>query len=274
MLDTFMLAFLIWGIVVLGWAMRRRVRGVDRGRGAAGAGDGVQMGVGALRGLRRGGVRHAEAGGCAALAGRRAVAGLALLGGVSVATYLATFLPYFFTARDAVTLKSLLPLQWEMYLRQKQLLPAHTYQSDWWSWPLMRRPIWYLYEPADGAQRGILLIGNPVVMWGGPVAAPALMGWVKTGSRPPGAGVAADAGGGAVRGHPQSLGFYYYYYPASVFLCVAIAVAFDHRRARPWDELFLFAAFAMALYFLPVLSAQALTDPATFRRWTWFASWV
>jgi len=35
----------------------------------------------------------------------------------------------------------LLPFQAAMYAQQTQVLPPHTYQSSWWSWPLMIRPI-------------------------------------------------------------------------------------------------------------------------------------
>ena len=41
-----------------------------------------------------------------------------------------------------------------------------------------------------------------------------------------------------------------------------------------WVELFLLLVFALWLYFLPVLSAQALANPAAFHRFTWFNSWV
>jgi len=165
-----------------------------------------------------------------------------------------------------------------MYQRQTQVLAPHTYQSNWWTWPLMIRPIWYLYEPADGAQRGILLIGNPAVMWGGLVAVAACWrGWVKTGA----ARLLAPAmlwtfAVGIFAVIPKSLGFYYYYYPASVFVAVALAVALDEWRDEigRWVEAYLLLAFALALYFLPVLSAQALAHAGAFSRWTWFASWV
>jgi dolichyl-phosphate-mannose-protein mannosyltransferase len=206
------------------------------------------------------------------------VEALALLGGVSVATYFLTFAPAFFYAQDALTWRGLLPFQLEMYHRQTQVLPPHTYQSDWWTWPLMVRPIWYLYEQADGAQRGIWLIGNPAIAWGGLGAVAACWwGWTRTGSSRVLAPACLWAAGllqfAAI---PKSLGFYYYYYPSGIFLSVALAVAFDHWRARTrgWDEAFLLLAFALALFFLPVLSAQALTDAGAFRRWTWFASWV
>lgn len=277
MLDTFMVAFLTWAIVVLGWSMRRRGRSawiagaVLLGLATAckwAAAPYVAFAAAAFVHLKREDARR--------WSDLRIVPALALLGGVSVLTYFATFLPAFFYAQDAVTLKSLLPLQWDMYLRQRQVLPHHTYQSPWWTWPLLLRPIWYLYEPADGAQRGILLIGNPVVMYGGLAAVAALYhGWVKTGAArllaPALLFTLAVAQFAVI---PKSLGFYYYFYPASVFLCVAIAVAFDRWRARPWDEAFLLAAFALTLYFLPVLSGQALTDAGAFRRWTWFPGWV
>lgn len=277
MLDTFMTAFLVWGVVVLGWSMRRR----GKGAWIAGA---VLLGLATA--CKWGAAPYVAFAAIAFVVLKRAdprrwpdvplVSGIMLLGLTSVTAYFAAFAPSFFYHQDAVTWRSLLPLQWDMYLRQKQILPHHTYQSTWWTWPLLIRPIWYLYEPADGAQRGILLIGNPVVMWGGLVAVAALYrGWVKTGSaRLLGPALLWTLAVAQFAVIPKSLGFYYYYYPASVFLCVAIAVAFDHWRVRRWDEVLLFAAFAMTLYFLPVLSAQALTDPGAFRRWTWFASWV
>ncbi|KQT33542.1 dolichyl-phosphate-mannose-protein mannosyltransferase [Sphingomonas sp. Leaf412] len=277
MLDTFMLAFLLWGIVVLGWSIRRPGRGAwIAGAMLLGLATACKWGAAPYVAVAAAAFVRLKREDASRWPSLRIVPALALLAGVSVATYFATFLPTFLYAQDATTWRSLLPLQWEMYVRQKQVLPPHTYQSQWWTWPLLLRPIWYLYEPADGAQRGILLIGNPVVMWGGLVAVAALYrDWVKTGAwrllAPALLWTFAVAQFALI---PKSLGFYYYYYPASVFLCVAIAVALHHRRARPWDEAVVLAAFAAALYFLPVLTAQALTDPGAFRRWTWFAGWI
>ncbi|MEH3047410.1 glycosyltransferase family 39 protein [Sphingomonas adhaesiva] len=279
MLDTFMLAFLIWAIVLLAASMRSG----SWTRWTAGA---VLLGLATA--CKWAAAPYVAAAGVAFLVLRRGradrwpgmhpVLALALLGGVSVAVYFLTFLPAFFYAHDALTLRGLLPFQYEMYQRQTQGLPPHTYQSNWWTWPLLIRPIWYLYEPADGAQRGILLIGNPAVMWGGLVAVAACFaGWVKTGA----ARLLAPAmlwtfAVGIFAVIPKSLGFYYYYYPASVFVAIAAAVALDEWRGdiRRWVEAYLLLAVALALYFLPVLSAQALAHAGAFSRWTWFASWV
>ena len=87
-----------------------------------------------------------------------------------MAVYFVTFTPAFFYHFEPLTLSKLLPFQSKMYFEQTQVLQPHPYQSSWWTWPLDIRPIWYLYEPVDGAVRSILMLGNPVVMWGGLIA--------------------------------------------------------------------------------------------------------
>ena len=203
---------------------------------------------------------------------------LLVLGAVSMLTYFATFAPAFFYSVEPLTLARLIPFQLEMFERQTQVLPVHAYQSNWWTWPLLIRPIWYLYEPVDGALRGILLLGNPAIMWGGLVAVVGCwIGWVRGGS--PRLFAAASLWTGSLgiwAVIPKSLGFYYYYYPSSIFIVIPLALMLDRWRARVRNiDLFVVAlALALAIYFLPVLSAGALADAAAFRRWMWFDTWV
>ena len=168
-----------------------------------------------------------------------------------------------------------------MYAEQTQILPHHPYQSSWWTWPFDVRPIWYLYERADGAQRGVLLVGNPAIFWGGLVAVAAcLYGWWR--SRSPTLLAAAGLWIGSYLIWaiiPKSLGFFYYYYLPSVLLCVPLAVALDYFRRgpkgdRPWDEWTLVLALGLFVLFYPVLSAAPLSGPGAFRFWTWFPTWV
>ena len=157
-------------------------------------------------------------------------AGLAILGGVSVATYFLTFTPAFFYATDPLTLARLIPFQLDMWKLQTQVLTPHNYQSDWWSWPLMLRPIWYFYEPDQGAQRGVLLIGNPAIMWGGLVAVAACW-WagLRGKAGPPlAAAMLWTVSFGVWAVIPKSLGFYYYYYLAGIILSAVLAVALQH----------------------------------------------
>ena len=201
----------------------------------------------------------------------------ALLGVGAGLAYAVTFAPAFFYISEPMTLARLLPFQLEMYARQTQILPPHAYQSTWWSWPVIGRPIWYFYEVADGAQRGIFLLGNPAVMWGGLVAVAACaLGWLRGREVRLGVAAALWIGGFAVWAIiPKSLGFYYYYFLPAIWLSVVLAVAIDRWRAvlRDWDEAYLVAAICLFVYFYPILTAGALAGPRSFLRWAWFADW-
>ncbi|MCD2324722.1 phospholipid carrier-dependent glycosyltransferase [Sphingomonas sp. IC-56] len=298
MLDVFLGAFLLWGLVLLLWAMRGTARQAwTRWTGAAvllGLATGVKWSAVpyiALIGLaflviRLRDARQARRSLAWVLAGRdqphwrgiATVPGLLVLGLVSVATYFLTFLPAFFYTNAPLTLGELIPLQQQMWALQTQVLPSHTYQSDWWSWPLMLRPIWYFYEWDRGAQRGVLLIGNPVVMWGGLAAVLACF-WAGLRERSNRALAVALLWTASVAIYaiiPKSLGFYYYYHLSGLFLCLVIPVAFlhlDRGRGRGWEEWFLVAAVVAFVYFYPILAASPLKDAQGFQHWMWFPSW-
>ena len=203
---------------------------------------------------------------------------LLILGAVSIATYLATFAPAFFYAHDPLTWRGLLPFQLRMYHEQTEILPPHTYQSSWWTWPLDIRPIWYLYERVDGAQRGILMIGNPAVIWGGLLAVAAcLYGWWRDMSWRL-LGIACLWLGSYVIWIiiPKSLGFYYYYYPSSIILSLAVAGALDHfrwLRKHHADEWFTILAIGLFAYFYPIISAEPLAGAQSFQHWMWLPTW-
>ena len=281
MLDGFMAGFVVLALAAMLWSMRATTRGSTWRRWLLAS---VLLGLAVAAKWTA-----APYVAFAALAylllhnplrwpGVNPVAAIAALGIVSIATYFATFAPAFLYAFHPLTWDGLLPFQLEMFHRQTQVLPPHTYQSRWWSWPLDIRPIWYLYEPVDGAQRGILMLGNPVVMWGGLVAVLAC-GWVWLRRRDIAGGAAtmlwvASIAMWAVI--PKSLGFFYYYYLSSIWLGIAIAVAFDRfgtSRQHYWDEAFVLLAAILFVHFYPILAATALAGPQSFHRWMWFPTW-
>lgn len=272
MLDGFMAAQLAGGLACLLWAVRGDF---SWRRWLAGA---VLLGLAVATKWTAAPYLMFASAGLALLGRGDTVRRVAVLGAVSVATYFATFLPAFFYNTNAMTLTQLIPFQLEMYARQTQVLPPHTYQSSWWSWPLMERPIWYFWEPSDGAQRGILMVANPALAWGGLIAVAACL-WIAWGDKSkrllaaPALWLGSLAMWAAV---PKSLGFFYYYYPSTVWLAVVIAVTLDRigeTSKRHLDEYAGGLAIGLFTYFWPVLSAAATTTGA-FHHWTWFESWV
>ena len=211
-------------------------------------------------------------------AGVGTIPGLAMLGGVSIAVYTLTFLPAFFYRYQPLTLAELIPFQFRIFAQQVAPLPVHPYQSPWWSWALDLRPMWYLYEPVDGVQRGILMLGNPAVMWGGLVAVAAC---AYAGFRDRAGPMLAIAllwigSYGIWAVIPKKIGFFYYYYLPSVFLGLALAAALE-RYAEPRfkyaSEAALLVTVALFAWFFPIISAAPLDSDQAFLRWTWFASW-
>lgn len=284
MLDGFMAAFTVTGIAALIWGMQTPPEQPARlWRRLALAGVLFGLAVGAkwaavpFVAFAVLAIMFVPADDAPALHRRRVTAVL-LFGGLSLTAYFITFAPAFFYASDPLTLATLLPFQATMYAQQTQALPPHTYQSAWWTWPLDIRPIWYLYEPVDGAVRGILLVGNPAIMWGGLVAVAACV-FAAYQAKSRAAGMMAGLWIAAYLPWviiPKKIGFFYYYYLPSIFLCLALAAAFDHfgkGRMRHADAWFAGLAGVLFLYFYPIISAEALPNDQAFLHWMWFFSW-
>ncbi|QNA84817.1 phospholipid carrier-dependent glycosyltransferase [Sphingomonas sp. So64.6b] len=285
MLDGFMAAFVVLAIVALLRAMRSPPRKVMRrwvlGSALLGLAVATKWTAAPFVAYAAIGfllVRRRDA---TAWPGLRPIPALLILGTVSIATYFLTFAPAFYYAEQPLTLDRLIPFQLYMYGQQTQVLPPHPYQSSWWSWPLMIRPIWYLYEMTNGAVRGILLLGNPAILWGGLIAVAACLRIALRERSIKFLAIAALwIGSYAIWAIiPKSLGFFYYYYLPSIFLCIALAAWIDHRRGKwrywglQWDWAYLALVAGLFVMFYPIISAAALPNDQAFRHWMWFSSW-
>jgi dolichyl-phosphate-mannose-protein mannosyltransferase len=62
---------------------------------------------------------------------------------------------------------------------QATLKATHPYASQWWSWPLMARPVLFLYDSgADGSTQVMTTLGNPLVWWSSSIAVLASIGYL------------------------------------------------------------------------------------------------
>ena len=204
------------------------------------------------------------------------------LGIVPLAVYALTFAPGYAMESplrpSPLAENGLFALHREMLALQQQVLAPHAYQSTWPQWVSNTRGIWYLYENVDGAQRGVLLIGNPLTML---LGLPALA-WclVKGLLRGDWARLAVVIGYAVSLGlwliAPKPVQFYYHYVMPSVFLLGALALSLsDLRRAgHPrWAWGTLAASTVLFAVFYRILSAAPLEGPMSFTAWTWIAGW-
>jgi dolichyl-phosphate-mannose--protein O-mannosyl transferase len=221
-----------------------------------------------------------------ALAARRAapVPGITLLeaglwlGLVPLATYAASYWPNFFYAKRAIAPSGL--IEWHRYMLdlQGQVIRPHPYMSVWYQWAGNWRPIWYLYEVADGAQRGVLMLGNPLTML---IGLPAMLWCAWAGAlRKRWDALAVFALYAASFGMwivaPKPVQFYYHYFLPSCFLMAGLSLALDELWRRKWRRtvlLVLAAACGLFAFFWPILTAAPLHDAQVFERYTWLSSW-
>lgn len=205
------------------------------------------------------------------------------LGLLPLVVYALAFLPAYgmgtFLRPSLVSEHGMMAAQIEMLRLQASVIEPHTYMSTWPQWVLNARGIWYLYEFTDGAQRGVLLIGNPFTMLAG-LPALAWCAWRGVAQRD-WARLACVIGYGMSLGlwviAPKPVQFYYHYLMPSTFLLGALALALDDLRTHPrlgwlaWGALA--GSLAMLAVFLPILSAAPLEGPASFASWMWLEGW-
>lgn len=207
------------------------------------------------------------------------------LGTLPLLVYFATFLPTFFYAAHPVRPLHLLEYQGYMLKLQHSVIKHHPYQSVWWQWIFDIRAIWFLYDNIDGAQRGVVLLGNPLTLWAG---LPACAWCLRVGLRRDAHRRRWDALAAALfylvsigmwvaNGKPVQF-FYHYLLPATFLMaCLALALDAVWRRADRWRwaaPAVVALSLALFAWFFPILSAAKLCcGRQSFEWWMWLPTW-
>ncbi|MCB2080422.1 MAG: phospholipid carrier-dependent glycosyltransferase [Novosphingobium sp.] len=202
------------------------------------------------------------------------------LGLFPLLVYWLTFLPTFFYVRHPVGPLDFIAHHQHMIDLQDSVVKHHPYQSVWYQWVIDWRPIWYLYENVDGAQRGVLMLGNPLTMIAG---LPAVLWCLWAGLLRQRwdalvlvSAYAATLGLWILSGKPVL--FYYHYLLPGTFLlgCLALVLDAIWQAKRYWRWLApatIGASIAMFAWFYPILSAAPLKGTHAFLHWMWLDSW-
>lgn len=204
---------------------------------------------------------------------------------IPLTVYFMTYIPYYFVDGNNLGFWDLFTMQTKAYSGQLRVVNTHPYMSQWWDWPTLHRPIWYAYN-TEGANkewvRGVLLLGNPLIMWTGLLAIlVCALQWLFTRSKSAFM-ILAFYGAFFVCWMviPRKISFYYYYYPAGMVLSFAIASTFDWLESRfskefiPWVRwAYLGSSLGLFIYFFPILAGLKI-PAASFTNWMWFRSWI
>lgn len=100
--------------------------------------------------------------------------------------YVLSYIPYKAGDPDKSLFTIMLENQISMFNYHSGLNATHSFQSSWWAWPTLVRPIWYYSgSEADGLKGTITSMGNPAVWWTGiaAVISTAIIAWKKKDKR-------------------------------------------------------------------------------------------
>jgi dolichyl-phosphate-mannose-protein mannosyltransferase len=162
----------------------------------------------------------------------------------------------------------------EMYRANQRLTASHPYSSEWYTWPLMQRTVFYWVKDMGR----IYLMGNPVVWWLSSLAV--LVALADTLARRV---IRAERrqlallGAWAVNILPfifiGRVMFLYHYLTSLVWAVLLLALLVDRLR-RPTKAVIAIGALALAafIFFAPLSYGLQLTEKGHNAR-IWFASW-
>jgi dolichyl-phosphate-mannose--protein O-mannosyl transferase len=188
--------------------------------------------------------------------------------------YLATFIPLY-----GRSLSDIVEAQRRIFGdNTTAAIAGHTYMSAWPSWPLLARPIWYLFDKiGDDRIAAVVFLGNPLLLW---PALPALLvclrDWIVT--RRADAFLILSFYFGPYLAWavlPRTLGFLYYYLPSATVASLALVYALTRGNSPRW-LLWAFVAIAFAGFaaMLPISAAFVGASMQTFNRLMIFQNWI
>lgn len=183
--------------------------------------------------------------------------------------YLLSYSQYFILGGNW---KNFLELQNQMWWYNTTLKATHTYQSSWWTWPFMLRPVWYFVDYAQNSIANIYAMGNPVLWWLGiPAILYTLYSALKTRSWRLWLVISGFLAFWLPWARAPRIMFLYHYLPSIPFLCIALAYSLSKlpKWATLTSGILVLGAF---VYFYPIWVGIHLPK-IWVNQYFWLASW-
>lgn len=205
-----------------------------------------------------------------------------LFGITSVGIYYFTFLPYAFVETN------LKISWWEIFINlqlkildlQKAVIQAHSYNSPWYQWPFMIRPIWYEFiKLADSDNfRGVVLLGNPLQMVLGFFAIlTGLFRWDKLNSNGKSILVLFLCSWLWWGLTSRKVSFFYYFFPSAIFYSFLVPIALktymNDKRVNQVMAILVVFSMVLFIYFFPILSGE-VAPMNSLINYRWLEGWI
>ena len=191
--------------------------------------------------------------------------------------YLATYIPFFYYGNS---FWDFIQLQQNMYIYHRGVTEAHPYQSSWWQWPILMRPLYMYFEDlGKGFRANIYLLGNPFIWWTGLVFF--FLGIVQVIRKEMPALVFAVVSVFAYwlpwAFSPRKITFIYHFMPSFLFILLISGYFLNQlwsksNKGKVLVSLYLLVAAGVFVYFYPILAAVPL-KASEVDRYFWLSTW-
>ena len=191
--------------------------------------------------------------------------------------YLASYIPYFLNGNS---FGDFISFQETMYEYHKNVSKLHRYRSEWWSWPLMLRPVCLYIEKFGKYREYIYALGNPVIWWTGIAAMVLSVYYCLRYKYYPLMFVVLSFLAYMLPWaiSPRKITYIYHYMPSLLFVILALSF-FLHKmwglsvKYKIIVSYFLICMVAAFIFFHPILSGERMpkTDLKSYR---WMISWI
>jgi len=190
--------------------------------------------------------------------------------------YLATYIPFFYFGH---TIADFINLQSSMFGYHGGVTETHPYQSEWWKWPLLLKPVFMHFEDLGGKYSYIYALGNPFIWWTGCLFL--VFGIVNVIRKESPALIFAVVSVFAYwlpwALSPRKVTFLYHFLPALLFILIISAYYLDSLwRKSQFGKLivgiYLLIAAGIFLYFYPILAAVPIA-PESIDSYIWLQTW-
>ncbi|MCG6553519.1 MAG: phospholipid carrier-dependent glycosyltransferase, partial [Candidatus Magnetominusculus sp. LBB02] len=197
--------------------------------------------------------------------------------------YCVSYLPTANYNGVAEMLSSVKQSQIDMYDYHKNLVATHPFSSNWYEWPIMKRPLWIYTGDQSGPQiQSIVSMGNPAVWWMGIAAVAAVIAAAIAGRRT-GGGVFIVLTGLCAQYLPwvlvPRLTFIYHFYASVPFVifCITYAIKWleQWRGTMRWlTYTYLSVTVTLFIAFYPILTGIPVSKAYVRAALRWFDSWI
>ncbi|MCL2189535.1 MAG: phospholipid carrier-dependent glycosyltransferase [Defluviitaleaceae bacterium] len=197
-----------------------------------------------------------------------------------VTIYALSYIPFILAQGEGI--RAAWDNQNHMFSYHAGLVAEHGFASNWWSWPIMVRPIWiYVNRLYPTVNAGMTSFGNPAIWWVGILVTWFAVGWVALKMKTLGRYyiplflLIAYAVQFLPWAFVSRLTFIYHYFPSVPFVVLLITWFFQ-RFINNKKIIYGYVAVVIALFvfFYPVLSGVPMNVWFVRTFHAWFPTWV